>query len=165
MKRYWLGIDPGGIVTMALVSPRGEWVAYADGAKLGSYKGGKGTNVPEAFVERIRIWQKQIKGAPMSVVIENVGPMPGEGIVSASKFAGSIWMARTACAALGIPYFMVTPTEWKKHFRLDKDKEKSRQKAMEMWPRRIHAIQRKMDHDRAEAALMARFGLDKGLKK
>ena len=66
---------------------------------------------------------------------------------------------RGVVASLAIPTHMVTPGRWKKHFRLDADKEKARALAIRLWPSSEH-FERKKDHGRAEAALIARFGAE-----
>ena len=153
---YFIGIDPGSPITMCLVSSKGSWVAYAGDEQL-AFKDKRGwTNSPELFSHFIRKWEMQVNGN-LAMVIENVGPMPGEGIISASKFAGSIWMARTAAVMGGIPYHMVTPQKWKKHFGLAKEKDLARQKALQLFPKRAARLKYKKDHNFAEAALIARY--------
>ena len=109
MKKAYLGFDPGSPATLALITPKGNWAAYVGDDRIASKTPKGWTNIPEAFVHFIKEWQGKT-GYDFEMVIENVGPMPGEGIVSASKFVGSIWMARTACVALELPYTMVAPT-------------------------------------------------------
>jgi hypothetical protein len=69
---------------------------------------------------------------------------------------------RTVVALCNIPYQLVTPGKWKNHFRLDSDKEKARALAIRLWPGCGH-FERKRDHGRAEAALIARYGIEIGL--
>ena len=157
MSVGYIGYDPGSPATMVLIDPNGRWVAHAGEDKLAAQVGNKWTNMPEAFVHYVKLWKEQAK-FPIRAVVENVGPMPGEGIVSAAKFAGSVWMARTGFAALDVPYTMVVPTKWKKHFRLDKEKEKSRMLAMQRFPNKVGYMKRKKDHNVAEAALLGLYG-------
>lgn len=162
MNRGYLACDPGSPLTLALINPLGKWVAHA-GEDLVSFKDKRGhTNSPELIVHLIKKWDDKT-AYPLTVVIENVGPMPGEGIMSAAKFAGSIWLMRTAAIALGIPYVMVTPQKWKKHYGLAKEKDLARQKALHLWPERADWIKFKKNHDRAEAALMGKYGLELNL--
>lgn len=155
----YIGFDPGCPATMGLINPNGKWVAYIGDEKVAARKNNQWTNVPEAFVHFLKKWDTQTK-YPLKMVIENVGPMPGEGIVSASKFVGSIWMARTACIALGIPYKMVTPTTWKRDLKIPvgSDKEASRVMAQQLFPDRIERLKYKKDHNYAEAALLGYYG-------
>jgi crossover junction endodeoxyribonuclease RuvC len=61
--------------------------------------------------------------------------------------------------ALGVPLYLVAPTKWKPHFSLGSDKEKARALALRLWPTSVH-FGRKKDHNRAEAALLARYGAE-----
>ncbi len=52
----------------------------------------------------------------------------------------------------------VTPSIWKKHYGLDADKEKSRLKALQLFPKSAAFFAKKKDHNKAEASLLASFG-------
>ncbi len=157
--KAFIGYDPGSPATMALISPSGNWVAYIGEDRVAAKTPKSGwQNVPEAINHYIEKWQSSFRGdVEIQLVVENVGPMPGEGIVSACKFAGSIWLIRGICAAKGIKYHMVAPSTWKRHFKLSSDKELSRALAMQMFPKRIHRLKYKKDHNYAEAALLGRY--------
>ena len=63
--------------------------------------------------------------------------------------------------ALKVPMILVTPQKWKRHFRLiGSDKEASRTMALRLFPACAEHFQRKKDHGRAEAALLARYGAE-----
>ena len=97
------------------------------------------------------------------MIIENIGPRPGEGVVSASKFVASMWMARVTAIALDMEYHLVAPSKWKRDLKLSSDKELSRALAMKLWPNRVDKLKYKKDHNRAEAALLGYYGLKEGL--
>ena len=61
--------------------------------------------------------------------------------------------------ALVIPVRRVSPAKWKKALGLNSDGETSRARAIETWPEQAHLFERKKDHNRAEAALLALYGL------
>ncbi len=96
---------------------------------------------------------------PTMALIEQVASMPKQGVVSTFKFGQSYGAAMGVVLALGIPLHRVTPGTWKKHFRLDADKEKARALAIRLWPTSEH-FQRRRDHNRAEAALIARYAAE-----
>ncbi|MEX6506953.1 hypothetical protein [Jiella sp. M17.18] len=96
---------------------------------------------------------------PDMAVIERVGAMPKQGVSSTFKFGQAYGTVRGVVAALGIPTHLVTPSVWKKHFALNSEKEKARNMAILHWPDSPH-FERKKDHGRAEAALLARYGAD-----
>ena len=55
---------------------------------------------------------------------------------------------------------IVEPSAWKKFWKLPgKDKESGRQKALQLFPAAHAALARKKDHGRAEASLIALFGV------
>lgn len=159
-KQYgYIGIDPGSPLTMALVSPSGRWLAHAGEGTVSIPAKVGVANSPRKVVDLVRSWTETAK-FPVKMVIENVGPMPGEGIVSASKFVGSIWLARTVAAALDMEVLMVVPQKWKKHFGLSSKKGESLVVARQLFPNRADRLKFEKDHDYAEAALMARYAVD-----
>jgi hypothetical protein len=97
---------------------------------------------------------------PDLAIIERVAAMPKQGVSSTFKFGASYGAILGVIGALGIPSQLVTPTKWKRHFNLDADKEKSRALALRLWPARSELFERKRDHGRAEAALLARWGAE-----
>jgi crossover junction endodeoxyribonuclease RuvC len=92
-------------------------------------------------------------------VIEQVSAMPKQGVSSSFRFGMGCGMLRGVLAARGIPLVQVTPTQWKKHFALNNDGEKSRALALRRWPS-CRALSRKKDHGRAEALLLALWHLE-----
>jgi hypothetical protein len=62
-------------------------------------------------------------------------------------------------ALSGIPVTIVEPSVWKRFHKLPgKEKEASRQRALEIFPASHALLARKLDHGRGEAALIALFG-------
>ena len=98
---------------------------------------------------------------PNVVVIERVGSMPGQGVSSTFKFGVAFGLIQGVVAALKIECHFVAPAVWKKHFRIGSDKEESRRVALQLSPDRSDQFGRKKDHNRAEAALLARFAAEK----
>ena len=71
----------------------------------------------------------------VSVVVEQVNAMPGQGVTSMFNFGQTFGAIKGVCAALGLPIFFVRPSKWKKHFELiNSSKDSSRTKAIEMYP-------------------------------
>lgn len=64
-----------------------------------------------------------------------------------------------ALRARAVPTIVVPPQKWKRAFGLiGKDKDASREQAQFFWPEHAKLFKRKMDHGRAEAALIALWG-------
>ena len=60
-------------------------------------------------------------------------------------------------AALEIPVRFVAPVDWKHFFDLSPDKDRTRAKALQLWPARRDLFGRRRHRARAEAALAARY--------
>jgi crossover junction endodeoxyribonuclease RuvC len=95
---------------------------------------------------------------PDMAIVERVASRPGQGVCSVFKFGASYGCMRGVLAAREIQTYLVTPQTWKKHFRLDSDKEKSRGLALRLFPKTPEHFARKRDHGKAEASLIALFG-------
>lgn len=70
-------------------------------------------------------------------------------------------MVYGVAVALGIKSTLIWPQTWKRHLHLiGQDKEASRAKASELFPDHVKLWPFKKNHNRAEAALIAKYGLD-----
>jgi hypothetical protein len=144
-----LGVDPGVTGGIAFLLPSGVIIAEDIPTAGGEVD-------VDALVRRVR----EIN--PGFAVIERAGAMPKQGVSSTFKYGMAYGALRTVVALCNIPYQLVTPGKWKKHFGLDSDKEKSRALAIRLWPG-CGLFERKKDHGRAEAALIARYGIENRL--
>jgi Holliday junction resolvasome RuvABC endonuclease subunit len=94
---------------------------------------------------------------PNVVVIEKVHSMPKQGVASSFNFGKSYGTVIGLVSALRYPLVKMTPQEWKRaNGLIGKDKDASRQLAMELWPQHADHFKRRRDDGRAEAALIAR---------
>jgi hypothetical protein len=96
--------------------------------------------------------------APGLAIVERVASMPKQGVSSTFKFGTAYGAILGVLAALEVRTVLVTPQVWKKHFRLDRDKEKGRALALRTFAKTPEPFCRKKDHGRAEAALLALYG-------
>ena len=100
-------------------------------------------------------------GEEVSVVVEQVNAMPGQGVTSMFNFGQTFGAIKGICAALGLPIFFVRPSKWKKHFELiNSSKDSSRTKAIEMYPLLSAELSKKKDVNKSDAILIARFYSD-----
>ena len=98
------------------------------------------------------------KNEEVSVVVEQVNAMPGQGVTSMFNFGQTFGAIKGVCAALGLPIFFVRPAKWKKHFELiNSSKDSSRTKAIEMYPTLSNQLAKKKDVNKSDAILIARF--------
>ena len=94
----------------------------------------------------------------VSVVVEQVNAMPGQGVTSMFNFGQTFGAIKGICAALNLPIYFVRPSRWKKHFELiNSSKDSSRTKAIEMYPKLSHQLSKKKDVNKSDAILIARF--------
>ena len=94
----------------------------------------------------------------VTVVVEQVNAMPGQGVTSMFNFGQTFGAIKGICAALELPIFFVRPSKWKKHFELiNSSKDSSRTKAIEMYPKLSNHLSKKKDVNKSDAILIARF--------
>ncbi len=142
-----LGIDPGLTGACAFFFPSApDRVAPED------------LPVVASEVDAATLAARIIQMAPAFAVVERVASMPKQGVASTFKFGASYGAVRGVLAALQIRTHLVAPAVWKKHFRLDSDKEKARALALRMFAASPEHFSRKRDHNRAEASLLAVYG-------
>jgi len=147
-----LGIDPGIHGALALIEINDgaapQLVNVLDVPVIGT---GAKERVNTMLV---RDWLAQHN--PDHALIERAGSMPKQGVASTFKYARAVGSLETVVACSDIPYSLIEPAVWKKAFGLrGKDKEGARQKAIATFPAAHALFARKMDHQRAEAALIA----------
>lgn len=166
----WLGIDPGKSGALAVIDGSRIFLHDAPVVQVKVGKVFKNQLDPAACTLLLQKYQS----GDMMLVIEKVQPMPsfkvqrkGEepseqsmGVTSAFNFGRDYGMWIGVVAALGIPYHLVAPQSWKKRLMADmsKDKDAGRIRAMQLYPQAALDLQRKKDHGRADALLLARFG-------
>ena len=109
----------------------------------------------------VNIIKKNIISGSTSVIVEQVGAMPGQGVTSMFNFGQTFGSIKGICAALNLPIFFVRPAKWKKHFELiNSSKDSSRTKVIEMYPSVSEKLSRKKDVNKADAILIARYFRD-----
>jgi len=150
-----IGIDPGISGAIAAVTPSGrlEWVQDMPVRDAGK-KNRKAHEIDGVALGRmLRVQLVDIS----EVWIEEVSAMPGQGVSSMFGLGDSRGCIRGVCEALGLSVQRVHPRKWKKAYALNSDKDASRAHAVRLYPG-CEALQRKKDHGRAEAILLARYG-------
>lgn len=96
--------------------------------------------------------------APPYVFLERVNAMPGQGVAGMFNLGMSYWGAAGVAHGLDYPVELIRPQAWKQHFGLGRDKETARALAHHHYP--DVDLHLKKHHGRAEALLIARYGLD-----
>lgn len=105
---------------------------------------------------------------PDEAIIENVVPRGGEGggrgmsSASAFRFGLACGQIRAVVQCYRIPIKLVVPRVWKAHFKLKGvAKEQARAIAIERLSAAAPFLSRKLDHNRAEALLLALYESDR----
>jgi hypothetical protein len=142
-----LAIDPGVTGAIAFYAPeRPEMIWVYD---MPLVDGRVNALELRVMIERFK---------PSVALIEQVGPMPRDGVRQAWRFSAAFTTAHVVCSLSGIPIAMVTPKKWKQAMGLrgERDgKEYSRKRVIETFPKCAQYFSRKKDQSRAEAALLA----------
>jgi Holliday junction resolvasome RuvABC endonuclease subunit len=96
---------------------------------------------------------------PQHAFVERSQAMPRQGASSGFKYGRATGAIEAAIALSGIPVTIVEPSVWKRFHKLPgKEKQLSRQRALQLFPEAHALLARKLDHGRAEAALLALYG-------
>lgn len=147
-----IGIDPGIVGAWAVLNDLGTIVAIGDLPIAGE---GARRSVSAPLFAAV-----MARYLPTSAIVETVGPMPKQGISSTFKFARSLGIIEGVIGSAHCPISYVSPTVWKRHYQLGSEKEQARQRAINTWPEKAEQyFARKKDHGRAEACLIALWGL------
>jgi hypothetical protein len=143
-----IGIDPG--VT-------GAWAAHERGVLR--------------FIQDLPVLERRIDGAalaetldnfdgPIAVYLENTQPMPKNGSIASYSLGLNTGIIIGVVESLSHPLFRVRPAAWKKKMGVtNRDKNGIRGIVREIYPQWADCFKRVMDHNRAEAVLISRFGV------
>ena len=150
-----IGIDPGLSGALAILENNKVLKIFEMPVMSEGKKNKKQLN----SAQLVKLLQNNIvKNEEVSVVVEQVNAMPGQGVTSMFNFGQTFGAIKGICAALELPIFFVRPSKWKKHFELiNSSKDASRTKAIEMYPSLSTELSRKKDVNKSDAILIARF--------
>ena len=155
-----IGIDPGLTGAVAFLR-NGEYYSLFDIPTTLKGSGSVKQEVEPGGLKRMFL--ERLEGREdVAIALERVSAMPGQGSSSVFSFGDTYGCCRSVASLTGYPLHLVTPTTWKKHFGLGRDKEESRALASRLFPgAELHL---KKHADRAEALLMAHWLWDTRFK-
>ena len=154
---YIISIDPG-ISGAICFFENGSVVDVIDMPSMADGKKNKKQVNGSQIYNEINLKIKNIDKKKIVVVIEQVSAMPGQGVTSMFNFGQSFGVIKGICSAMQLPMYFVRPAKWKKYFNLIKtEKEASRTKAIEMYPKLSNQLSKKKDVNKSDAILIARF--------
>jgi crossover junction endodeoxyribonuclease RuvC len=137
-----VGIDPGMSGGVALLTSTGQ--AMVDDLPFV----GKRLDAGE-LLRMLKAW-----GPIDMVIVEDVSARPGNGSVSSFNFGCGFGAVCAVVSCAGIPLVLSRPAIWKRAMNLNQDKERSRQRAIQLFPT-TSGLSRRKDEGRAEALLLA----------
>jgi hypothetical protein len=166
-----LGVDPGINGGLAIVSGnRGERARLIRAIDAPTTGEGPKRRISSAVLDFIRsekidhAFIERAQAMPTSVRTGRAG-LPdeirqGQGASSAFNYGRAVGALEMAIAGCLVPLTVIESTAWKKaHALIKRDKEDSRQRALQLFPEGAAAFARKLDHNRAESSLIAWYGL------
>jgi crossover junction endodeoxyribonuclease RuvC len=152
-----LGIDPGVRGGAAIVEVTNDVTALV-----------AAIDIPVVGVkarERVNVLALQewiLVHGPTLAFIEHAQARPAQGASSGFKFGRAVGALEAVITLCALPIEVVSPGVWKRTFHLvGPGKEQSPQRALELFPSAHALLARRKDHGRAEAALLALYGLRK----
>jgi crossover junction endodeoxyribonuclease RuvC len=167
MNALIIGIDPGinGAVAFVEVDKAGTIINITlistPSIQRVNAKG-KAIACPE-LVKRIRTVLKKYQASdiPKHAFLESVHSMTRQGVSSSFSFGKAVGIVEGIFSAFDIPITLVTPQKWKKHFGLLKqEKDDSRKYVINNYPELTDQLSLKKHVDKAEAFLIAMYGLE-----
>jgi crossover junction endodeoxyribonuclease RuvC len=150
-----IGIDPGAHGAIAILDESGSLLEVVDMPSTIEANGRSATNAP-LFAAILARAHARI------AFCEFVGARPTDAKVAAFAFGRARGVIEGVVGALGLPIQFLTPPTWKRIAEIPpgtENKDLARTRAIARWPGHAELFARKMDVDRAEAALIAIAGL------
>lgn len=107
----------------------------------------------------LRPYRGDLTAYTTMAIIELVHAMPKQGVSSMFNFGRTCGIIEGVCDGLDISKIFIPPSVWKSNMKLTKNKDDSRELATRLFPDSAHLFKRKKDDGRAEAALLAYYGV------
>ena len=153
-----IGIDPGITGAVGIIDSDGVFLGVHDTPviavpKFTKRKARHEYNLPAMA----RLLEPYANLAGTLIIIEEAQAMPGQGAVStwSTGYGYGVWIG--LIGALGLRHERIRAAKWKRAMGLSSDKEASRLLASQLFPSADLSLKR--HHGRAEALLIARYGL------
>ena len=147
-----IGIDPGLTGAIAAMDDQAQLILCAD---LPVIRSGKLAWIDAN--ELTSLLMQCRNGRPAQILVERSQAMPGQGVSSTFCTGVVLGSILAACQRVAIPLHLVTAAVWKRSMGLGADKSASLDKARLLFP--TAELDRVKDHNRAEALLLAYYGL------
>ena len=154
---YIIGIDPG-ISGAICFFEDGKIIDVIEMPTMAEGKKNKKQVNGNQLFNEIKLRLSEINHENVSVIVEHVTAMPGQGVTSMFNFGQSFGILKGICSAMHLPVYYVRPAKWKKYFNLiNSEKDASRTRAIEIFPYFSSQLSKKKDNNKADAILIASF--------
>ena len=154
---YLIGIDPG-ISGAICFFKDGKIIDVIDMPSMSEGKKNKKQVNGNQLFNEIKLRLLEVSQDDVSVVVEHVSAMPGQGVTSMFNFGQSFGILKGICSAMHLSVYYVRPAKWKKYFNLiNSEKDASRTRAIEIFPYFSAQLSKKKDNNKADAILIASF--------
>ena len=154
---FIIGIDPGISGAICFFND-GKIIDVIEMPSMSEGKKNKKQVNGNQLYNEIKSHIYQINQQEISVVVEHVTAMPGQGVTSMFNFGQSFGVIKGICSAMQLPIHFVRPAKWKKYFNLiNTAKDASRSRAIEIFPKFSEKLKRKKDSNKADAILIASY--------
>ena len=147
-----IGIDPGFTGAITFMYPDGKLSIHDLPVKLVC-----GKKQIDAVHFNMIVATKNAPRGTKFAIIEDVGPMPGQGIVSTSRFTYNAGILLGVLAGNNITIYKVRPSVWKPGLGLSKNKKDSLDLAKKLFPDYSNYFRLAKHDGRAEATLIAYY--------
>ena len=152
-----VGVDPGIAGAICFFS-NGKVIDVIDMPTMAEGKKNKKQVNGRQIFNEISSLKNKVSNEKISVVVEHVSAMPGQGVTSMFNFGQSFGVIKGICSAMELPIFYVRPAKWKKYYNLiNSEKDASRTKVIEMFPKISYKLSKKKDNNKADAILIAHY--------
>jgi crossover junction endodeoxyribonuclease RuvC len=152
------GVDPGNTGDVAILTFVGEAVVDLKIIDIPVLRV-KGRGVIDTYALAREIDAEIKEGGIDVAILEQGGVRPQNGRVGAATFWLGVGVLHGIFAANFVPLELVSPAQWKRVLRVPADKDGARQRASAIFPRWASQWSRVKDHGRAEASLIALYGV------
>lgn len=158
-----IGIDPGLTGAIGIIDHNARFLAVEDiptMQRMAEMKKGRVMRQVNwgATREWLRAHLEPYDRAEVHAVIELPIAFPGQNVSSVAASFLTAGHLEGVVHSLRLAHTLARPSEWKKALNLTSSKEQARATAIRRWPDAGPLLKRVMDHNRAEALLLALYG-------
>ena len=151
-----IGIDPGLSGALCFLNSGESICAIYDMPTLSLSRSGKNRREIDAYALANQLSPNGLVG---HAFVEQSWPRPDDGAMAGFAFGKSYGIVIGVLAARGVPVTFVSPQAWKRALGLPKGKDAARARASELMPSGSRLWPLKKHDGRAEAALIALWGI------